>query len=138
MNSAQSVEFDGRPSPHPDYVSEPFFKALDEGHLVVQECVACDAFQLGELICNQCCSPDLRWVRASGRGTIHSFATVHLSYHPAFAVPYAVISVELLEGPRLLANLADCNVRDVRVGMPVVMRPSKLASGVTVPIFVPA
>ena len=133
-----AVTFDSRPSPDPDHVSKPFFDSLSGGVLSVQKCAWCGAFQLGELICNHCYSTALEWVPASGRGTVHSYAVVHLPYHPAFKVPYAVVSVELDEGPRLFANMAQCELRDLKVGMAVVMQPSKLASGVTVPLFLPA
>ena len=132
------IAFDSRPAPEPDFISKPFFDSLEQGVLCVQKCSRCEAVQLGELICNQCFAQDLQWVPASGQGKVHSCAIVHLAYHPAFAVPYAVVSVELAEGPRLLANMADCDLQDIQVGMPVVMRPSKLATGVTVPLFVPA
>lgn len=132
-----SVTFDSRPSPEPDHVSRPFFDSMAHGVLSVQKCGRCGSFQLGELICNQCFSKSLEWVPASGRGTIHSFAVVHLPYHPAFSVPYAVVSVELEEGPRLFANLADCGLQELKIGMAVAMQPSKLASGVTVPLFHP-
>lgn len=133
-----TIPFDSRPSPEPDFVSQPFFESLKGGVLSVQRCSRCGAFQLGELICNQCFSTELHWVPASGQGTVYSCAIVHLPYHPVFAVPYAVVSVELAEGPRLLANIADCEVQDIQIGMPVVMRLSRLASGVTVPMFAPA
>jgi uncharacterized OB-fold protein len=133
-----SMSFDSRPSPEPDYVSKPFFDAMARGVLSVQKCGRCGACQLGELICNQCFSSTLEWVPATGRGTIHSYAVVHLPYHPAFTVPYAVVSVELEEGPRLFANMAECEPNDLKVGMAVVMQASTLASGVTVPLFLPA
>ena len=135
---AASAPFDTRPSPEPDFVSAPFFEAMGRGELRVQKCERCGAFQLGELICNNCFESALAWVPASGRGTVHTYAVVHLPYHPAFEVPYAVVSVELEEGPRLLANLLNCNLSQVKIGMSVRMCPSRLATGVTVPAFEPS
>ena len=116
----------------------PFFEAMKRNVLSIQKCRRCAAMQLGELNCNQCFAAELEWIAASGRGTVHSFAVVHLPYHPAFAVPYGVASVELEEGPRLLACIVDCDLKDLKVGMRVWMRPSLLSSGVTVPVFAPA
>jgi len=34
-------------------------------------------------------------------------------------VPYAVVQVELEEGPRLTTNLLECDLADIKIGMPV-------------------
>lgn len=131
-----------RPSPEPDPVSAPFFAALSEGWLCIQTCRACAAAQLGELACNRCGSRDLAWVPASGKGTVHAATRLHLAYGAAFSesVPYNAVTVELAEGPRLPANIVndDETEADVRIGMPVEVRYSKLSTGVTVPVFAPA
>ena len=44
-----------------------------------------------------------------------------MSFGPALGAfaPFAIAIVELEEGPRMTANVVDCPVEDVRVGMPL-------------------
>jgi hypothetical protein len=65
---------------------------------------------------------------------------MHQVYHPGFAgeVPYAVVVVELAEGARLVSNLVDCPVADVRAGMPVEVVFDDVTFDVTLPKFRPA
>jgi uncharacterized OB-fold protein len=64
---------------------------------------------------------------------------MHQVYHPGFAgeVPYAVVVIELEEGARLVSNLVDCPVREVRVGMPVEAVFEDVTPEVTLPKFRP-
>lgn len=128
-----------RPSPVPDFVSGPFFEGLAAGELRVQRCTACGALQIGELACNACHATSLEWIRANGKGAIHSFVVMHSDFHPAFTLnlPYNVATVELDEGPRLYANITGIADGDLRVGMRVTVGYSRLDSGVTVPVFSP-
>jgi uncharacterized OB-fold protein len=64
---------------------------------------------------------------------------MHQAIHPGFAAetPYAVVVVELEEGPRLISNLVDCALADVRIGMPVQVVFEALSPEVTLPKFRP-
>jgi uncharacterized OB-fold protein len=44
-----------------------------------------------------------------------------MGHDPALAgdVPFAIAVVELSEGPRMTARVIDCNLDDLRVGMPL-------------------
>ena len=50
-----------------------------------------------------------------------SFVVFDYVYHPAFVddIPYAAGSIELEEGPRMLATIVGCKPEDVKVEMPV-------------------
>ena len=48
-----------------------------------------------------------------------------------------VVVVELEEGARILSNLVDCPVRDVRIDMPVEVVFEELTAEVTLPKFRP-
>jgi hypothetical protein len=85
-------------------------------------CLSCGACRFpARLRCDQCWSTEFEWVRASGRGAVHSFAVMHRVYHPAFKedAPYNFAVIELEEGPRMLANVVDCPNDRIEVGMPV-------------------
>ncbi len=62
---------------------------------------------------------DWEWVEASGRGTIHSVSVVHPRPPEA---PYAVVLVDLEEGPRLMSQVDGIDPDAIRIGMAVVAR----------------
>ena len=126
------------PQPGPDMV--PFFEAARRHELVVQRCAGCNTMRFpARAICSRCLARDAAWVPVSGRGTVFSFAIMHQAVHPGFAaeVPYAVVVIQLDEGPRLLSNLIDCPTGDVRIGMPVEVTFDDVAPDVTLPKFRP-
>ena len=139
--SASPDETDSKPTkPLPQVSPEmaPFFEAAHRHQLVVQRCAGCGELRFpARSICSTCLSREATWVPVSGRGTVFSFAIMHQAVHPGFAadVPYAVVVVELDEGPRLLSNLVDCPTADVRVGMPVDVVFDALTPEVTLPKF---
>jgi hypothetical protein len=85
------------------------------------------------------------WEQASGAGTVYAFSVVHRNDLPPFneRVPYVAAIVELDEGPRMMTNVVDCDVEDVRVGMAVQVTfwaiddNDTSADSVTIPVFRP-
>lgn len=130
------------PKPLPQVSAEmaPFFAAARRHELVVQRCGGCGTHRFpARDLCSRCLSREVSWVPVSGRGTVFSVAVMHQVYHPGFAaeVPYAVVVVELEEGARLLSNVVDCPVRDIRIGMPVEVVFDDVTPEVTLPKFRP-
>jgi hypothetical protein len=78
-------------------------------------------------------------VKVSGRGTVFTWTVFHKVYHPAFSAdaPYAVVAVELEEGPRITSNLVDCPLEDIRIGMPVEVVFDDVTGEITLPKFRP-
>ena len=96
------------PLPEVDELNAPYWGALKEGHLVFQQCEACQGRWLPPRSeCPHCLSPSWRWERASGRAKLISWVVYHTAFHPAFKerLPYNVAVVELAEGPRLISNV---------------------------------
>lgn len=110
-----------RPVPEPDGETQPFWDGVRDGRLRIQRCRACGKFVFyPRSVCPHCMAAELDWVNASGRGRVHSYTVVHRA-PPGFEgdAPYAVVLVELEEGPHLLTRLTDVDVREVRIGMAV-------------------
>jgi uncharacterized protein len=131
----------GRPVPAITPDLEPFFAAARERRLVVQRCSGCGVLRFPPReLCSGCLSNQSTWVDVSGRGEVFSYNVMHQVYHPGFAaeVPYAVVVVRLVEGPKLTSNLVDCAPADIRVGMPVVATFDEVAPGIVLPKFRPA
>lgn len=101
---------------------QPFWDAIDAGNFVLARC-ACGTYYARLQACLQCnaSAKSLRWMPASGQGTIRSFVIFDKPYHPYFEgrVPYVVAVVTLGEGPEIITNVIDTDVSAVEIGMPV-------------------
>ena len=92
--------------PTPD--TEPYWTGLREERLLLQRCASCGVVRhYPRPVCSACFSMDVAWVRASGRGTVHSWTETHHPFLPELreAVPYILVTAALDEGVRLLAPL---------------------------------
>ena len=128
-----------RPVPRKDAVSAPYWEAAARGELLVQECPQCGNRQFyPRAVCTRC-GADPGWLTCSGRGTVHTFTVIRQNHAKPFRdeLPYVVAIIELDEGPRLMTNLVDCEVDDVRIGLPAEVRFEQADEGVGVPFFRP-
>jgi uncharacterized protein len=115
---------------------EYFWQGVSEGRLLLQRCASCHTLRHPPVpMCGRCHS--LQWDThpAAGRGTVHSWI---LSHHPTEpdAVPRIVVLVELDEGLRIVSNLCDVGVDEVRNEMRVEVCFREL-DGVLLPQFRP-
>ena len=111
-----------KPLPRITPDNRPFWEAARRHELRLQRCDACGRFRYPPgPMCPDCLSERFEWRRVSGRGTISSWVVFHRVYFPAFAddAPYAVVQVELEEGPRLISNLVSSPGEKINIGMPV-------------------
>ncbi len=127
-----------KPLPYISEVTRPYWEAAKRHELVLQRCQGCGHYRYppGDT-CPRCLSDRLVWVKASGRGSVYTWTVFHQVYHHAFArdVPYAVVAVELEEGPRLATNLVDYKTEDIEVGMPVEVVFDDVTEEITLPKF---
>ena len=74
----------------------------------------------------------------SGYGTVFTFTINHHAYHPEVPVPYVIAIVELDEQAqlRLPANIVNCDVQEVHIGMRVRVRFEQHGESF-VPVFEP-
>jgi uncharacterized protein len=103
--------------------SKPFWEALAQSRIRVQQCANCRSlFHYPRHRCPRCWSTDLEWTLASGRAQLRSYTVIHRPGHPAWTrdVPYIVGLVELEEGPCLLTNIIDATPQELRIGLPLV------------------
>jgi uncharacterized protein len=130
-----------KPLPPPSEALVPFLDAAKNGVLVVQRCGDCGERRFpAREICSACLSRNASWEPVSGKGKVFSFYVMHQVYHPAFAseVPYAVVIVELDEGPRLTTNVVGCRPDEIAIGMPVAVAFEERSPEVSLPVFRPA
>jgi uncharacterized OB-fold protein len=127
-----------KPLPAPDADSTAFWRGLRDGVLLLQHCGDCGHVQYyQQAICRQCGGGNLSHRKASGRGKVHSFSVVHRAPGPAFKadVPYAVLLIDLEEGPRMISSYAGGKPEDVTFDMDVVLVCETVSEDVTLPRF---
>jgi len=129
-----------KPLPAPDADTAAFWAGMREGRLLLQHCLACGHVQYYQQgICRVCGSDRLEHRAASGRGVVYSYSVVHRAPGPAFKAdtPYAVLLVELGEGPRMVSSLVDSDPAAVTIGMAVELVFDAVTDQVTLPRFRP-
>ena len=102
--------------------AEFYERAAATGVLHLQRCDACDAWRHPpRILCAACGSADWSWQPSAGRGRVYTWTITHRPIDPAFAehLPYAVLVVELDEGPRVVGNLVKLAPRELRLDLPV-------------------
>lgn len=130
-----------RPLPAISEAMRPFYEGARQRELRVQRCTACGALRFpARGLCSACLATGADWVAVSGRGEVFSFNVMHQVYHPGFAaeVPYAVVIVQLAEGPRMVSNLVGVAPEQIRIGQPVRVVFEDVSETVTLPKFAPA
>ncbi len=140
MRRIELHEAHAKPLPVPDPDSRAYWQGLKDGRLLLQHCGDCGHVQLyQQAICRRCGSEALEHRAASGRGVVHSFSVVHRAPGPAFKqdTPYAVLLVELAEGPRMISSLVDADPMAVEFDMRVELVCDRIGDEVVLPRFRP-
>lgn len=140
MNAVDSSAAHIKPLPVPDADTFAYWEGLRHGQLLLQHCSNCEHVQLyQQAICRQCGSEHLHHRPASGKATVHSFSVVYRAPGPAFkdATPYAVLLVELEEGPRMISSLVGGDVDTVTFDMPVRLVCEQISADIFLPRFTP-
>ena len=128
-----------KPVPEPSRDSKPYWDALNEGRLVIQQCAACGKLRhYPRPVCEACYSTDVTWRQVSGRGSVHSWTVAHHPFHPGFKdeLPYVLGTVDLEDGVRMIAQLRDVAPADLTVGLPVDVAFERATESLTLPVFV--
>jgi uncharacterized OB-fold protein len=129
----------GRPFPHPDDLTRPFWDAANEHRLVAQRCGACGEYQHPpRKTCGSCGSAEVAFVQLSGRGVVYTHTTVHDTRVQGLKPyqPFSIAAVQLDESPSLVmvTDLISSNL-PLEIGDRVEVRFEELAPGRTVPQF---
>jgi uncharacterized OB-fold protein len=136
-----TTEAYAKPLPEPTRDSRPYWDALREGRLMIQQCAACGKLRhYPRPVCDGCYSMETTWRQMSGRGTVHSWTVAHHPFHPGFKseLPYVLVTVDLDEGVRMLAQLRGVEPDALAVGLPVTMVAERVTDELTLPVFVSA
>lgn len=112
-----------RPMPVPTPVTRPFWDALREHRIQLQQCADCHRWiWYPRARCQHCGGGSLHWREISGRGRLYSFCVTTVPTAPVFAdeLPQRLAIIELEEGVRLTSTLVGVvDDAGLRVGMAV-------------------
>ena len=123
------------PAPIVNPESEPYWDAAQQQKLLIKFCTACAKYHFyPRTLCPFCFSDKTEWREASGKGSLYTHSTMRR----IAPIPYTLAYVELEEGPRMAANVVDCDNTKLAIGqaLRVVFKPAE--DGKLVPCWTPA
>jgi hypothetical protein len=132
--------FTPRFTPSPDGLTAEFYAHLAAGELRLQRCGACGVWRHPpRVLCGRCASDAWQWTATSGRARVYTWTITHQVLVPPFAedVPYAVVVVELEEGPRLVTAVRGVEHATLRLDLPVELRIARVSDAIGLHYFVP-
>lgn len=127
-----------KPLPRITPDNRPHWEAAKRHELALPRCDDCQRFYWTPgPVCPFCFGDNLSWATVSGRGTVSTFVVYHRAWFTSFKddLPYAVVQVELEEGPRLTSNLVEIPPEDITIGMPVEVTFDDVTDEITLPKF---
>ena len=125
-----------------DEVRAQFWRSVENRAMALPWCRGCSTyFFYPRPFCPNCWSEQVELRPVSGRGTVWSYTVVRFAHGAANPwqqrLPYALALVDLEERVRIMANVLDCPVEQVRSRMPVRLAYADL-DGRTLYAFKPA
>lgn len=114
-------------------------KVAAEDCLPIQRCAGCQKLRHPPRpMCDACGSQQWDSIKASGKGTIHTYTVIHYPQFPGYEYPIVSIIVDLEEGERMASTLVGCKPEECRIGMAVEMVIQEDEDGFKIPFFRPA
>ena len=127
------------PVPKPTPETDHFWAGAREGQLKLQRCSDCDTVYFPPRpFCPSCISRDVEVINASGRGKLYSYV-INQREHPGHDGPYSIAVVELVEGPRMMTNIINCEQTPeaLVLDMPVEVVFEPITDEISLPYFQP-
>lgn len=128
-----------RPVPKPTPTTQAFWDGAKAGRLMLQWDPKARKYQFWPRANSvRTGRRNLQWKPTSGKGELYSFTITHVAT-PGFEdkTPYAVGLIELDEGVRIIGNLINVAIEDVKIGMRVKVAWEKIDDDITYFAFEP-
>jgi uncharacterized OB-fold protein len=93
-------------------------------NLIGNQCGACNTIYFPPrescLKCRRRSMDKMRPAKLSGKGKVVTYSIIYVApEHFEGQVPYPIAIIELNEGPRITAQIVDCDIKDIKIGMKV-------------------
>jgi hypothetical protein len=133
---------DEMPMPAASAETVGWWEAAADHRLVVQRCTACGRTRHPPgPVCPRCRNAASEWWQLPGTGKVYTYTIVRQAFIASLEdrIPYVVIAVDLdgADGARLVSNLVDADLDELRVGMPVEVVWEDMGPELAVPRFRP-
>jgi len=128
------------PVPVPDRDSAFYWSGLRERRLLVSACNTCSYLIHPPVAgCPRCSGTDLGQRELAGTGIVYSFTVVNREFAPGIKPPFIVAIVQLDEQAdlRMLTNLVDVKIGDVRMNQRVRVVFQQVSSDAALAFFTP-
>ena len=137
-----------KPLPKARGEGKEFWEGCKRHELLIQKCKKCGSFRFPpQPMCSECKSMEIEWSKVSGKGNVHSFIIVRKTKDISvrsplrgFDYPYAVVLIELpgAGGVHMVSNMVDCELEEIKIGMPVEVVFDDVTEEITLPKFKPS
>jgi uncharacterized OB-fold protein len=127
-----------KPLPEIKGIAKTYWEGLKERKLLIQQCNECNKqIFYPRIVCHYCGSTSVEYKEHSGEGEIYSYTVIYKPRHPAFMdeAPYVVALVDLDGGERMMTNIIDCEIDDIKIGRRVQVSYTDISDSVTLPHF---
>lgn len=113
-----------------------FWEGVQQRRLLIQKCKDCGALRHPPgPMCPKCHSLEWEAAPSAGKGEIYSFVVMHQPRLPGFKYPLPIVTVQLDEGTRLVANILGVEPEDVTIGARVTLDFQEVEPGYVLPAF---
>jgi uncharacterized OB-fold protein len=134
MSEQQTISTRKIPAPAVNVESKPFWDAAAEGRFLIKRCTACHkAHWYPRAICPFCFSDKTVWEASPGEGVIYTYSVMYRSPTGPYAIGYVILD----EGPAVLTNFVDCDLKALAIGQKVKVRFQATEGGPPAPVFSP-
>lgn len=116
-----------------------WWKAVDEGKLLIQRCKSCQTLRHPPRpMCGQCQSLEWDSIESTLEGEVYSFTTLHYPKVPGYTYPLCCAVIALAEGTRIVSNIVGIDHEKVTIGMKVKGKIEQVDAKSLLPQFYPA
>jgi uncharacterized OB-fold protein len=127
----RKLPFVGTPETNPE--TKPFWDGCAAGKLVIPQCTETKKYMWYPRGISPWTLGPVEWKEVSGKGKIYTYSVMERA-NP----PYCIAYVELAEGPKMMTNIIDCDLKSIKIGMEVQLKFVPTENGPPMPCFAPA
>ena len=98
---------------------QAYWEGLQRGEVLIQRCTSCGRKQFYPRYLCTACGSEPAWLKFDGEATLYTYSVIRKHHQSPFKEmsPYVVAMVDLGDWVRMMSNLVNCDLENVRIGM---------------------